>query len=67
MAGALEAMEQRLREELRAVRETRLALERLGMLTLERAVELEREQARIRRLLYELEKAKQEEGASGGG
>jgi len=48
-------VERRLREELRALRETRLMLERLGMLDLEKAVELEREEARIRAMLYELE------------
>ena len=51
MAG-LEDVERKLRQELTAVRETRLALERLGLLDLEKAVELEREEARIRSMLY---------------
>ena len=54
--AVLEDVERRLREELRAVRGTRIALERLGMLDPERELELEREEARIRSMLYELEK-----------
>ena len=49
-------LERKLRHELRAVKETRIALELLGLLSLERELELEREKARIRSMIYELEK-----------
>ena len=50
------AVREELERELQWLRETKLALERLGVLDLDKAVEIEREQARIRGMLYELEK-----------